>query len=148
MTVLETTDTEQFLRLCSEVEYKENDQKEAVMYGYKDVVDLFRNVRNRWARHYIVMKGNDILCTITLDTSNNLHYFVTTRLVPQNTLGFVRKLKRLMEQEAQRVDVLFVHTALWYKEAVKFNELMGFKLMAQDTEEETSVWYYSKKKGY
>jgi len=153
MIIESTLDTKYFLDICSNLEYKDKDELEAQdIIGSKDgtVLRVLRNAPNRWAEHYIVRdeKIDKIVCTITLDINNNLHYFVTKDLQKNNSISFVKTIKKLVEETIKYKQVVYVTTKDWYSEAVKFNKLIGFKVLFTNKGKKTSTWYYSKSKGY
>jgi len=154
--IIETTlDTEYFLSIVKQLEFKPNDEKEAreILYPKVDatVYDVFISAPNRWAEHYLIKdenKNNAIVCAITLDLNNNLHYFVTTDLDQSNSLSFVKTIKALVKSTIALRHVVFVTTRTWYKEAIKFNKLIGFKIIRTSNGKGISTWFYSKNKGY
>lgn len=148
MTVELLLDTKEFMDIVANCKYKAQDEKEAVGYGYKDVASLYKTMNHRWAEYYVIKDKGVIVCTIALDAFNTLHYFVTTDLTKNNALGFVRCIRKLAQDTVEKRPVIFVHTAMWYQEAMKFNRLIGMSVIKQDSTRETSTWYYSKLKGY
>jgi len=155
MTVEYTEDSEYFLNIVKGLEYKENDIKEAqeLLYPKLDVqvYDVLISAPNRWADHYLIKDDNNddkIVCTITLDRNNNLHYFVTKDLTTANALSFVKTIKTLADKVLECRKVLFVTTANWYEEAIKFNKLIGFKILKSSNGKGFTTWYYAKTEGH
>ena len=148
-----TLDTKYFLDVCSKLTFKPDDEKEAkdiLGFSSGSVLKVLKSAPNRWAEHYLIREPekNKIVCVITLDTSNNLHYFVTTDLKPSNSISFVKTIKTLVEETVKYRHVVFVTTRLWYKEAIKFNRLIGFQLLKTNKGRDISHWFYSNKKGH
>jgi len=150
MTIEVTLDTKYFLDICEKLEFKDNDEKEAKsILGSNNgsVVKVLQSVYNRWAEHYIIRNKNDIVCVITLDIYNNLHYFVTKKLTKNISIKFVKTIKNLVDETVKYRHVIFVQTKDWYYQAVKFNKLIGFKVISTHTDEYSKVWMYSHRKG-
>jgi len=167
MRVAHTKNTKHFLQVCSQLTYKEKDELEAKeiisgsFFSHTDrmnnkhkltndsgyVIQALKNAMNRWANHYLIYDKDKIVCTITLDINNNLHYFVTKDLTPKNSISFVKTIKQLAKDTLVCREVLFVTTRDWYKEAVKFNKLIGFKPFRILKQLNTTIWYLSNSKG-
>jgi len=145
---LGTRETSKFLDVIDTLTYKDKDIEEAKQYGHQSIKQLYSAANHRWGEYYLIYDNDKIVCTILLDAYSTLHYFVTIDLTASNALSFVRTIKKLALFKIEQRPVLFIHTSLYYEEAIKFNKLIGFKLVKQDTEDMTSTWYLSKSKGY
>jgi hypothetical protein len=135
---------EEFLSICSGLKYKEKDNKEVehITNGkLNNVYDLYKSMIHRWTEYYIIEHEDKVLCTIVLTYNNYLHYFVTVDLVPNITLSFVKIIKQLACETIQKRQVIFVRTSTWYKEAMKFNKLIGFRCSKINEDYEYSEWY-------
>ena len=151
MRVEHTLDTKYFLDICSNLTFKNQDEKEAqdiVGSSSGSVMQVLKSAPNRWADHYLIYDEDKIVCVITLDYMSNLHYFVTKDLTDKNALSFVRTIKKLAYDTLEKRNVIFVTTRDWYSQAVKFNKLIGFKVLKTFKGRNYTTWYLSKNKGY
>ena len=155
MIIESTLDTKYFLDIVKELDFKDKDEEEArdILHSNdeKAVYQVLVSAPNRWAEHYFIKdtkKENKIVCVITLDLGNNLHYFVTKDLDTKNSIKFVKTIKSLVQETVKYRHTVFVTTRNWYTEAIKFNKLIGFKLLYTHNGKDISSWVYSDRKGY
>jgi len=137
-----------FIHECKNLQYKENDKleiKQLTNNKYSEPVDMYSNMNNKYNTFYIIKdsKINKIVCTIILDTCNNLHYFVTKDLKSNNTRRFIKTIKHLAIETVKYNKIIYVTTALWYTQAIKFNKLIGFKCIEIDRYINISKWEYT-----
>jgi len=141
MTV-EIVDKKTLLEKAENIEYREDDIKEAKQYGCKTVFECYKRASERYSRYFLVVDNNKVIAPIVLNRCGYLTFFVNKELSPNKAISFVRELKKLAKWYTDNYEkTIFVKTANWYKEAKRLNKLVGFKPYILRTSE--TIWVYN-----
>jgi len=136
-------DKHEFLEIVNSVSYKDDDEKEAMEFSKSDVKYIYnKSMNHKYAKYYVVEHAGLVLSTIALQRDGYLIYFVTKDFTADLALSMVRCVKSLADTTVERVDVIFVKTAIWYDEAKRFVRLTGFSTMFISTN--YIIWKYLK----
>jgi len=119
---------EAFLLLITHLDFKDDDEKESREFtGGLGIVEMYKHRANHdYAKYYIVKDNEKILVTIMLQRDGSLIYFTTKDFTPNLTRGVIRSVRNLANKTVRKVDNIFVKTAPWYAEAIRFVKIIGF----------------------
>lgn len=139
----EFIDKKTFLETIKNIDFKENDIKEAQEFGCKDIYECYENVAQRYSRYVLIKEKSKTLVPIILDRCGYLTFFVSKELDPRKALSFVKEIKRLANWYTNNYETtIFVKVANWYREANRIVKLVGFKPYIQS--DEYTIYVYER----
>jgi len=130
---------EEFFSEVYQLQFQNQDIKEAMDLGYKGVQEAYEASKLEWARFYLIKHRKKVLATILEQRDGNLVYFTTVDLPGQNMRRYVKVMDKLSSDVIKCRDVLFVTVISWYEEAKHFLRLAGFRRYHINNKYE--VWY-------
>ncbi len=116
----------QFFDTIENLQYQNQDIREAMDFGYKDVQDAYKHAELPWARFYLVKDKRKVLATILEQRDGVLFVYTTVDLPGSNIRGFVNVVKRLLNDTIKCKDVVYVMHARWHKPGMKLLKVLGF----------------------
>jgi aldehyde:ferredoxin oxidoreductase len=143
---IETVSVDKFMKLVNNVQFQNEDIREAVGYGFKDVPEAFIKAEHAWARYWVVYDIDKVITLILEARDGNLTYFTTTDLPTSNIVTYIKLMKNLVNDVTKCREVVFVRTARWYKKAISLNKVIGFKEMIITNNYSIWVYEYGKQK--
>ena len=148
MIVKQILDRQLFLDMVKNQEYKQKDIQEIKQFSsgsIKSIYEYFSLLNKRYVEYFIVEKNNKILITSAITEDNFIHFFVTNNLEPKYGIELVKLLKHFVKEILNARLVLYIKTAIWYKEAIKLNKLVGFKAKKINYDYQYSVWFIDRR---
>ena len=148
MIVKQILDRQLFLDIVKNQEYKQKDIQEIKQFSsgsIKSIYEYFSLLNKRYVEYFIIEKNNKILITSAITEDNFIHFFVTSNLEPRYGIELVKLLKYFVKEILNARLVLYIKTAIWYKEAIKLNKLVGFKAKKINYDYQYSVWFIDRR---
>ena len=117
---------DEFFQLIEGLMFKDLDQAEARQFGFDNVLDCFVKGNLEFSRYYTVQVGDTILVAIMLERCGNLTYFVTKDFDKKYTRQVIKEVRSLADYTVYGAGAIFVRTAKFYDQAIRFVRLTGF----------------------
>ena len=114
-----------FLETIHDINYRDDDIKEAIEFGCNGVFDCYRRAKHSFAKYYIIYENDRPIVSVMLQRDGHIIFFIDK--VVHHPLRLVKKLKRFARTTAQHRGTIITKTASWYNEALHLNRLTGFK---------------------
>jgi hypothetical protein len=123
--MIKEVDKDTFFATIPKIEYREDDEKEAVEYGTKGVVDCYYKSVHEFNKYFIAYEDNKPICPILLGRNGYITFFISKDV--NKPLPLIKELKDLARKTVDCCGPIVTKTASWYKEALRLNKLIGFK---------------------
>ncbi len=138
MTVVHSED--EFFAIAETLRYKDLDEAEARDFRCKNVLGCLKASNQEYAKYYTVQEYDKVLVAIILQRDGNLSYFVTKDFTSAYTLKVIAEVKKLADDTLLSAGAIFVKTAKFYKEAIRFVKIVGF--LPYKIEYSSITWVY------
>lgn len=130
-------DRDRFFKKAKEIQYRNQDIREAFMLGCpKGVVQCFENANHHAAKYFIGYEDRKPKLAIILQRDGYLVFFISKNI--KRKIALIKALKKIANRITKRCGAIYTRTANWYKEANRLNELIGFK--KHILEDDFTVW--------
>ena len=124
MTYWKEVDKETFYTAVAMIKYREQDVQEAVDFGCRSIRDCYDKANHDFIRWFLVFEGTSPVCTVALQRDGHIIFFIADNIKYKKRL--VKVLRELAEMAVGCCGPIITKTIGWYKEALKFNRLIGF----------------------
>ncbi len=136
-------DRREFIDIVTSLKFKSYDNREAREFGRLNVYDSFSTANHRYAKYWTVSFDGKVLAAIMLQRDGNLIYFVTTDFISSYSFQVISDVKTMLNRFVPIGGPVFVTTANWYKQAVRFVGIVGFKKLSFNSA--ATKWVYDGK---
>jgi len=131
---------EGFFNIVNSATYKNQDEIEARQYLSASVAAMYEGANHQFAKYYTIQEDEKVLVTIMLQRDGKLVYFVTTSFTSDYMYKVIRAVRELADTTVQGAGPITTTTADFYKEALQFNRIVGFKIL--EVHLGHTVWVY------
>ena len=125
MRIAELKRTE-FLEVVGSIRYRNQDIKEAMEFGCKDIADCYEKMKKEWARYFVAYEGENPVLTVALQRDGHIIFFISDSI--QHPIRLTKAMRRFAKKMTKNCGPIITKTASWYEEANRFNKLVGFSL--------------------
>jgi len=116
---------EAFLVVVDSITYREQDIKEARMFGCPDIKSCYLKADWLFTNYYVIYEDDVPIVTILLQRDGNIVFFISNTVKKHMTL--IKGLRKFAKETVDKVGPIITKTAYWYEEAQRINKLIGFK---------------------
>jgi len=127
-----------FIRYVDAISYRDDDEKEAREFGCVNVRHCYDKAKLEFARYFVVLEDDIPVATIVLQRDGQLVFFISKDV--KRPVALVKALRRLAKKTVKCCGPITTKTANWYKEALRFNEVIGFKLYK--IRDRSQIWVF------
>ena len=118
-------DRDVFFKDASSITYRDDDIKEAKEFGCSSIIACFNRALAPFSRFFIVYEDEVAVCAIMLRRDGNIVFFISNTI--KSNIGLIKKLRELAHLVVGCCGTIITKTALWYDEAQRLNNIIGFK---------------------
>jgi len=117
-------DKDTFYDAIRSIEYREDDIKEARLFGCPELIHCYDKAFHHHARYFIVYEDLRPVVTVMLARNGDIVFFISKDV--NNKIGLIKTLKKFSKETVKAAGPIYTKTAYWYKEAQKMNKVIGF----------------------
>ena len=117
-------DRDTFLNEVSNIEYREDDIREANEFGCLDIHNCYMKAQKHFSRYFIVYEDMRPICSIMLQRDGNIIFFISKNV--KHKIKLIKVLRKLANKIVNCCGPIITKTASWYDEALRLNKIIGF----------------------